>query len=61
MELGTEKSTILTNSTSDIGADIKMNGQKLEALTSLKYLGAVRLCKKMAPAQQKSAAGLPQQ
>ena len=36
----TEKSTIMTSSTSDIGTDISMNGRKLEAETSLKYLGA---------------------
>ena len=41
MELGTEKSTIMTTSTSSIGADIGINGQKLEAVTSLKYMGAI--------------------
>ena len=34
----------MTNSTSDIGADISMNGQKLESVTGLKYLGTI-LCK----------------
>ena len=29
--------------TSDTGADMSMNGQKLEAVTSLKYLGAILL------------------
>ena len=44
MGLDTEKSTIMINSTGNIGADISMNGQKLEAVTSLKYLAAI-LCK----------------
>ena len=39
MEPSTEKSTTVTNSRSDNGAVISMNGQKLEAVTSLKYLG----------------------
>ena len=34
MEVGTEKSNILTNSTNNIGANISMNGQKLEEVTS---------------------------
>ena len=41
----TEKSTIMTSSTNDIGTDISMNGRKLDysslAVTSLKYLGAI--------------------
>ena len=44
MELCTEKSTAMTESTSDIGADTNMSGRKLEAVASLKYLGAI-LCK----------------
>ena len=43
MEVSTEKSKIMTNSTS-ISADISMNGQKLEEMTSFKYRGAT-LCK----------------
>ena len=39
-----EKSKIMTNSTNNISADISMNGQKLEEVTSFKYLGAT-LCK----------------
>ena len=34
----------MTNSTDNISADISMNGQKLEEVTSFKYLGAT-LCK----------------
>ena len=44
MEVGTEKSKIMTNSTNNISADISMNDQKLEEVTSFKYLGAT-LCK----------------
>ena len=38
-----KKSKIMTNSTNNITADISMNGQKLEEVTSFKYLGAT-LC-----------------
>ena len=34
----------MTNSTNNINADISMNDQKLEEVSSFKYLGAV-LCK----------------
>ena len=44
MEGSTEKSTVMTNSTNDINADISMNGQKLGEVTSFKYLAAI-LCK----------------
>ena len=40
----TEKSKIMTNSTNNINADISMNGQKVEEVTSFNYLGAT-LCK----------------
>ena len=33
------KSKTMTNSTNDIGADISMNGQKIE-MTTFRYLGA---------------------
>ena len=39
MEVSTEKSKIMTNS-KNISADININGQKLEEVTSFKYLGA---------------------
>ena len=35
MGVSTEKSKIMANSTNNISADIKMNGQKLEEMTSL--------------------------
>ena len=44
MEVNTEKSTIMTNSINNISADISMDSQKLEKVTSFKYLGAT-LCK----------------
>ena len=44
VEVSTENRKIKTNSTNNINADISMNGQKLEEVTSFKYLGAT-LCK----------------
>ena len=44
MEVSTGTSKIMTNSTNNISADISMNGQTLEEVTSFKYLG-VTLCK----------------
>ena len=43
MEVSTEKSKIMTNSTNIITANISMNGQKLEEVISFKCLGAT-LC-----------------
>ena len=40
MEVSTEKSKIMTNSTNNNSADISTNGQKLEEVTSFTYLGA---------------------
>ena len=40
MEVSTEKSKIVTSSTNNIRADIAINGQALEEVTSIKYLGA---------------------
>ena len=44
MEVGTEKSKVMTNSMNNISADISMNGQKLEEVIRFQYLG-VTLCK----------------
>ena len=44
MEVSTEKSWLVINSTTNISAETSMNGQKLEEVTSFKYLGAT-LCK----------------
>ena len=42
MEISAEKTKLMTNSTSGISREIKVNGQKLETATSFKYLGSVR-------------------
>ena len=44
MEIGTEKSKVMTNNTKNISADISMNGRKLNEVATFKYLGAT-LCK----------------
>ena len=44
MEVSTERSKIMSNSTNNISADMSMNGQQLEEMISFKYLGAT-LCK----------------
>ena len=36
-----EKTKLMTNNTSGINTEIKVNGQKLETVTSFKYLGSV--------------------
>ena len=36
-----EKTKLITNNTSGINAEVKVNGQKLETVTSFKYLGSV--------------------
>ena len=41
MEISTEKTKLMTNNTSSINTEIKVNGQKLEKVTSFKYLGSV--------------------
>lgn len=40
MEVSTDKLKIMVNSTTNTSADITMNGEKLEEVTSFKYLGA---------------------
>ena len=42
MEISAEKTKLMTNNTSGINTEIKVNGQKLETVTSLKYMGSVR-------------------
>ena len=39
MEISAEKTKLITNNTSGINIEIKINGQKLETVTSFKYLG----------------------
>ena len=41
MEICAEKTKLMTKNTSGIKAEIKLNGQKLETVTSFKYLGSV--------------------
>ena len=39
--ISAEKTKLMTNNTSGINTEIKVNGQKLEMVTSFKYLGSV--------------------
>ena len=41
MEISAEKTKLMTNNTSGINTEIHVNGQKLETVTSVKYLGSV--------------------
>ena len=41
MEVSAEKTKLMTNNSSGINTKIKVNGQKLETVTSFKYLGSV--------------------
>ena len=41
MEICAEKTKLMTNNTSGINTEIKVNGKKLETATSFKYLGSV--------------------
>ena len=41
MEISAEKTKRMTNNTSGINTEIKVNGQKLEVVTSFKHLGSV--------------------
>ena len=41
MEISAEKTKLMTNNTSGINTEIKVHGQKLETVTSFKYLGSV--------------------
>ena len=41
MEICAEKTKLMTNNTSGINTEIKVNGQKLETVTSFKYMGSV--------------------
>ena len=40
-EISTEKTKLMTNNASGINTEIKVNGQRLETVTSFKYLGSV--------------------
>ena len=41
MEISAKKAKLMTDNTSGINTEIKVNGQKLETVTSFKYLGSV--------------------
>ena len=41
MEISAKKTKLMTNKTSGINTEIKVNGQKLETVISFKYLGSV--------------------
>ena len=41
MEISAEKTKLMTSNTSGINTEIQVNGQKLETVTSFKYLGSV--------------------
>ena len=41
IEISAEKTKLMTNNTSGINTEIKVNGQKLETVTNFKYLGSV--------------------
>ena len=41
MEISAKKTKLMTNNTSGINTEIKVNGQKIETVTSFKYLGSV--------------------
>ena len=41
MEISAKKTKLMTNTTSGINTEIKINGQKLETVTSFKYLDSV--------------------
>ena len=41
LEISAEKTKLMTNNTSGINTEIIVNGQKLEIVTSFKYLGSV--------------------
>ena len=41
MEVSAQKAKMMINNTSGINTEIKVNGQKLETITSFKYLGSV--------------------
>ena len=41
MEISAGRTKLMTNNTCGINTEIKVNGQKLETVTSFKYLGSV--------------------
>ena len=41
MEISAEETKLMTNNTSGINKEIKVNGQKLDTVTNFKYLGSL--------------------
>ena len=41
LEISAEKTKLMTNNTTGINTQIKINGQKFETVTNYKYLGSV--------------------
>ena len=41
MDISAEKTKLMTNNTNGINTEIKVNVQKLQTITSFKYLGSV--------------------
>ena len=41
MEISAKKTKLMTNNTSGINTEIKVNGQKFQTVTSFKYQGSV--------------------
>ena len=41
MEISAEKTKLMTNNTSGISTEIKVNRQKLQTVTNFKYLGSI--------------------
>ena len=41
MEISAEKTKLMTNNTSGINTEMKINGQKLETVTCFNYLGSL--------------------
>ena len=43
MEISAEKTKLMTNNTSGINTEIKVNGQKLETVANFRYLGSIKI------------------
>ena len=41
MEISTEKTKLMTNNTQGISTKVKVNGRRLETVTSFRYLGSI--------------------
>ena len=49
MQIGAEKTKLMTNNTNGISSNIRVNGKKLETVQSFKYLGAMVTDKRFMP------------